>query len=94
MTLPPLPTARSGLAAAALEGQIYVTGGEVLDSSGRTFTELEVLDSVTAVWRTAAPMPAGRHGLAAVALGEQIYVLAGGPTAGLSVSATNEAFVP
>jgi N-acetylneuraminic acid mutarotase len=92
--LPPLPTARSGLAAAALGDQVFVTGGEALDGSGHTFDELEVFDMRTQTRRSAAPLPTSRHGLAAVAYDGRIYVLAGGPTAGLSVSQMNEVYTP
>ena len=92
--LPPLPTARSGLAAAALSEQVYVTGGEALDGSGHTFAELEVLDTAAGTWRTATPMPTARLGLAAVAYDDQMYELAGGPISAVSVRGANDAFVP
>jgi N-acetylneuraminic acid mutarotase len=93
-TLPPLPTTRSGLAAAVLGSAIFVTGGEALDGSGRTYAQLEIFDTDTQRWRKGTPLPTSRHGLAAVAHQGRIYILAGGPTAGLSVSDKNEVYLP
>src|SRR6266508_4177754 len=87
----PLPTARSGIAAAALGGRIYVFGGEA--SSG-TFDENDAYDRHTDTWQTLEPMPTARHGLGAAVVGDTIYVIGGGPTPGLSVSGVNEAFTP
>jgi N-acetylneuraminic acid mutarotase len=87
----PLPTARSGIAAAFLAGRIFVFGGE--GSSG-TFDENEGYDPVTDTWETFEPMPTARHGLGAAVVGDTIYVIGGGETPGLSVSGANEAFTP
>ncbi len=87
----PLPMARSGIAAAALGGRIYVFGGEA--SSG-TFDENDAYDRHTDTWQTLEPMPTARHGLGAAVVGDTIYVIGGGPTPGLSVSGVNEAFTP
>jgi N-acetylneuraminic acid mutarotase len=87
----PLPTARSGIAAASTLGRIYVFGGE---GSEGTFAENEAYDTATDTWETLDPMPTARHGLGAVAFGDTIYVIGGGETPGGSVSAHNEAFTP
>jgi N-acetylneuraminic acid mutarotase len=87
----PLPTARSGIAAAALGGRIYVFGGE--GSSG-TFDENEAYNPQTDTWETLEPLPTARHGLGAAVVGDTIYVIGGGETPGLSVSGANEAFTP
>jgi len=87
----PLPTARSGIAAALLNGRIYVFGGE---GSQGTFGENEAYDPQTNTWETLEPMPTARHGLGAAVVGDTIYVIGGGETPGLSVSAANEAFKP
>jgi hypothetical protein len=89
-----MPTARGGLAATALDGRIYVTGGEVLDASAVTFPELEIYDPTQGVWQSGPPLPTSRHGLAAVARGGEVYVLAGGRRAGLTVSGLVEVFAP
>lgn len=87
----PLPTARSGIAAASLDGRIYVFGGE---GPGGTFDENEVYDPTTDTWETAEPMPTARHGHGAAVVDGVIYVIGGGPTPGLSVTNANEAFRP
>jgi len=87
----PLPTARSGIAAAELNGRVYVFGGE---GSNGTFDENEAYDPQTDTWETLEPVPTARHGLGAAVVGDTIYVIGGGPTPGLSVSGANEAFTP
>jgi N-acetylneuraminic acid mutarotase len=69
-----MPTARGGIAAAVLEGKIYVFGGE---GQGTVFGEVEVYDPQQNSWRTCTPMPTPRHGLGAVAIGGRIYVIGG-----------------
>jgi len=92
----PLPTARSGIAAATccevlLEQRIYVFGGESPDG---TFDTVEAYDPWTDQWQTLPPMPTARHGLGAAVVDGTIYVIGGGPTPGLSVTGANEAFTP
>lgn len=87
----PLPTARSGIAAASLGGRIFIFGGEGPEG---TFDENEVYDPASDTWETLEPMPTARHGLGAAVVGDTIYVIAGGETPGLSVSGVNEAFTP
>ena len=87
----PLPTARSGIAAAEVGGRIYVFGGE---GSEGTFDENEAYDPATDTWETLEPMPTARHGLGAAVVVRTIYVIGGGETPGLSVSGANEAFTP
>ena len=85
----PMPTGRSGVAAAVLNERAYVFGGE---SPAGTFIENEEYDPAADIWVARAPMSAGRHGLAAATVGDAIFVLAGGPTPGGSQIGTNEAF--
>jgi N-acetylneuraminic acid mutarotase len=87
----PLPTARSGIAAATVDNRIYVFGGEGPEGS---FDESEVYDPANDTWSAATPMPTARHGLGAAVVDGVIYVIGGGPTPGLSVSGVNEAFRP
>ena len=87
----PLPTPRSGIAAATLDGKIFVFGGEA--PSG-TFHQVEAYDPQADSWSTYAPMPTARHGLGAVTVGERLYVVSGGPTPGASASSRNEIFTP
>jgi N-acetylneuraminic acid mutarotase len=89
-----MPTARGGLAAAALDGRLWVTGGEILDESRVTYPQLEVYDPPSDTWQSAPPTPTGRHGLAAVPVDGQLYVVGGGRLAGLDVSGLTEIYDP
>jgi N-acetylneuraminic acid mutarotase len=93
VTLAPLPTARGGTAAGAVNGRVYVAGGEAFGPS-RTFPQVEVFDPATTTWTAAPDLPTPRHGLAVVGHEGQLYVIGGGPAAGLSVDAHNEALRP
>jgi Kelch motif protein len=66
-SLAPLPTPRGGLAAANIEDQIHVIGGESIESP-RVFAEHDVLDLTTGgtAWALAPPLERGRHGRAQV----------------------------
>jgi N-acetylneuraminic acid mutarotase len=86
-----LPTARSGIAAAEVDGRIYVFGGEGGDG---TFHENEAYDPAHDTWKAMAPMPTARHGLGSAVVDGRIYVLSGGPTPGGSFSNLNEVFTP
>jgi len=90
MVRKPMPTARSGIAAAVVAGKLYVFGGE---SQVKTFSEVEAYDPETDTWLKVAELPTPRHGLGVAAVGNRIYVVAGGPKPGLSVSAVNEVLV-
>jgi N-acetylneuraminic acid mutarotase len=87
----PLPTTRSGIAAAVVGGRIFVFGGE---STSGTFRENEAYDPAKDTWAPYAPMLTARHGLAAVAVGDRIFVISGGPVPGGSDSDKNEVFSP
>ena len=94
--LEPMPSKRSGIAAAAAiapansSNSIYVFGGE---ESSKTFTNNEKYDAQTNMWTSESPMPTARHGLVAVSLDDnKIFVIGGGPQPGLSVSGANEIF--
>jgi N-acetylneuraminic acid mutarotase len=93
--LAPLPTARSGLAAAVFGNRIYVFGGEgnPATSSG-VFEQNEMYDIAAGTWRTDAPMPTPRHGIGAAVVDQRIYIPGGGIRQGFGPSAQHEAFVP
>ena len=67
----PLPTARSGVAAALYQGFVVVAGGECRNRS--TFVENEAYDPKAGRWLKLAPMPAGRHGFGAAVVGGSLY---------------------
>ncbi len=86
----PLPTTRSGVAAAVLDGWIFVFGGE---RAGGVFSENEAYDPSTDRWATMTPMLTPRHGTGAAAVGNAIWIPAGGLVNGGSrPSIINEAF--
>ena len=84
-----MPIARSGIAAAVLEEEILVFGGEA--PSG-TFDEVEAYDPQTDRWQEYASMPTARHGLGAAVVDQRVYVISGGPEPGGSFSSSNEIF--
>lgn len=89
ISLEPLPTKRSGLAAAALNDSIYVIGGE---STKKTFDSNEKYNIKAHSWDRESPVPSARHGLSVVSIDGKIYVIAGGPKPGGYGSNANEIF--
>ena len=86
-----IPNVRSGVAAAVLDGKVFVFGGEY---DRATRSDVESYDPATNQWQRWAPMPTARHGLGAAVVGRSIYVIAGGPKPGASFSSVNEGFTP
>jgi len=94
-----VPTARSGVGVAVLEGRMHVLGGEAyLNDLVGTFRTHEAYDPKTNSWQRLPPMPTPRHGLAVVEIGGKIYAVSGanvagggGPHEGVQV---NEAYDP
>jgi hypothetical protein len=87
----PMPTPRFGLAAATVDGVVYVVGG----ASSTTMYEVavEAYDPATNTWdSTLAPMPTGRALLAAVEIDGVIYAIGGLNDS--NTLATNEAYDP
>lgn len=74
--LPGLPTPRSGLSGALVDGAIHVGGGEDLLLE-RTFDEHEILDLSNLEWRSGTPLTSPRHGLASAGIDGTWYVLGG-----------------
>ncbi len=66
-----MPSARSEVAVAALEGRVYVVGGF---GGGRA---LEIYDPAADRWSRGAPMPRAVHHPAAVAVAGKLYVVGG-----------------
>lgn len=91
----PMLTARSGAAAASVNGTVYVVGGENNNyptEGQRTYNTNEKYDPVLDKWTTEPPMSVPRHGLSAVAVNSTIYVIGGGEEPGTSTSDANETF--
>jgi Kelch motif len=82
-----LPTARSGITAAVVEGKIYVFGGE---GAAGTFNENEAYDPVRDIWQRLTPIPTARHGLGSAVVQGRIYMISGGPSPGGSFQDVNE----
>src|SRR5262245_22471739 len=71
---PPMPTARSELTGAAVDGRIYAVGG--IAQLGIT-PALQVFDPAASEWSRLASAPQGRHHAAMAALGGRL-ILTGG----------------
>ncbi len=87
----PMPTPRSGGAAAVIDGKIYVAGGR--PPHGRDFA---VYDPRANAWRTLPDLPTQRNHLAAGAIGGKVYVAGGRFGAGFDSEKTDavEVFDP
>jgi hypothetical protein len=89
----PLPTPRSGVSCACLDGRIMVFGGE---APGLVFETNEGYDPSTDRWETFAPMIVPRHGLhgaTAAVVDGVVHVPGGAPITGGSVQgAYHDAF--
>ncbi len=90
------PRGAGGLAAAVLNGEIYVFGGEWFGSTGGgVYAQVWTYDRQGDAWREAGRMPTPRHGLGAVTLDNQIWTIAGAAQAGgNATSAAVEVFAP
>ena len=69
----PMPTKRSGGAAAVLDGKIYVAGGRTRE----TGADFAVYDAKTDKWEALPPVPTQRNHLGVVAAAGRIWVVGG-----------------
>jgi N-acetylneuraminic acid mutarotase len=86
----PMPTKRTEVAAAALNGKIYVVGGFEKPSFGNVMNfaitpSVEVYDPATDQWTAKSPMPTGLHHVGIGVVGGRLYVIGGYSKSGLSV---------
>jgi N-acetylneuraminic acid mutarotase len=72
----PLPTARSEIAGAALDGKIYIVGG--FNQRGSSSNSVEIYDMMTDKWTAADPLPRPLDHTAAASYGGKLYVVGGG----------------
>lgn len=76
-----LPTWRRGMAAAAVNGKIYLTGGfdhhKNLGGGAPALSTVDVYDTRTNTWRKAASMPTARISAKAAVFSTDIYVFGG-----------------
>jgi N-acetylneuraminic acid mutarotase len=68
-----MPTPRRAPAAVALDGKVYVIGGQ----NGKYYNVVERYDPATDIWETKAPMPTERAWLVAEAVNGRIYAIGG-----------------
>lgn len=92
-TKAPMPLAQGGLAAATVDGKLYVFGGEQFQPKKKVFENAWVYDPKSDRWSALPPMPHPRHGLAAAAVGSEIFVFGGANIPGAGAVDTNEALV-
>lgn len=95
-TRAPMPTARSGVGAATIDGKIYVIGGEGwTDELGGVFRTNEAFDPTSNSWAEEAGMPTARHGFAKGVLDGKLYAVSGVNLLSMfSVLAVNEVYTP
>ncbi|MCW5600118.1 kelch repeat-containing protein [Nitrosomonas sp.] len=89
-TAAPAPTQRTEVAAAALEGKIYVVGGFSKPSLQNALkfaisSDMEVYDPTTNTWSIDTPLPEGRHHTGIASLNGFLYVIGGFTKAFLSI---------
>ena len=69
-----MPTTRYVLAVAASDTRLFALGG---DGDDRVLDTLEIYESATDSWSTAAPMPTGRNALATAIVGNTLFAFGG-----------------
>lgn len=89
-TAAPMPTKRTEVAAAAVDGKIYVVGGFEKPSFGNMMNfaitpSVEMYDPVTDRWTSKAPVPVGLHHVGIGVVDRRLYVIGGYTKSGLSV---------
>lgn len=78
-----MPTPRSGVGTAVLNGRMHVLGGEAyLNDLVGTYRTHEAFDPKTNSWQRLPPMPTPRHGLAVAEIGGKMYAVSGSNVAG------------
>ena len=85
-----MPTKRTEVAAAALDGKIYVVGGFEKPGLGNVLNfavtpSVEMYDPATDRWTSKAPLPVGLHHVGIGVVGGRLYVIGGYTKSGLSV---------
>ncbi|KAM6530134.1 hypothetical protein FALCPG4_008256 [Fusarium falciforme] len=70
-----MPTARGGIAGAAVGAKLYTFGGETNQHAATgVFDDVEVFDVETQKWEELAPMQVTRLGKSAAVVGNRIYI--------------------
>lgn len=86
----PAPTKRTEVAAATLDGRIYVVGGFEKPTLGNVMNfaitaSVEVYDPITDRWASKASLPLGLHHVGIGVLGGRLYVIGGYAKSGFTV---------
>jgi len=92
-TKTPMPTTRSQMGGAVINGKLYVVGGTTSGGAAGAVTTLEVYDPGTNAWTTKAPMPTARYALGAGQLNGILYAISGNAAGEVTVN-TVEAYNP
>jgi N-acetylneuraminic acid mutarotase len=93
-TMRPMPTARQGLGAAAVNGKIYAIGGGSDLVSSVVYGTNEMYNPAANSWIAKQPMPTPRFGFGIAACGNKIYVMGGYRESGGFPASSNEAYDP
>ncbi len=85
-----MPTKRTEVAAAAMDGKIYAVGGFEKPSLGNVMSlaitpSVEVYDPATDRWTSKVPLPVGLHHVGIGVVNGRLYVIGGYAKSGLSV---------
>jgi N-acetylneuraminic acid mutarotase len=76
--LPNIPTQRNHLGVVSIGSKVYVAGGRFGGGVGSEMTDiLEIFDTVTGAWSTAAPLLEPRAGVTAVEANGCLYMIGG-----------------
>ncbi len=86
----PMPKAAGGIAATALDGKLYVFGGEQWTPTKEVFANGWVYDPSADAWESLPDMKTPRHGAAAGAIAGRIFVFGGATETGAGDVAVNE----
>lgn len=89
-TAAPMPTKRTEVAVAVLDGKIYVVGGFEKPSLGNVMNfaitpSVEVYDPAIDRWASKAPLPVGLHHVGIGAVDRRLYVIGGYTKSGFTV---------
>jgi len=94
--LRPLPQPSGGLNGAALNGTLYVFGGEYFSEGGGVYDHTWAYAPRADDWTELSPMPTPRHGLAGVAIDERVFAIGGNTAAGIGAATSSlvEVLIP
>jgi N-acetylneuraminic acid mutarotase len=89
---PPVQIGRGGFAAAVVDDQIIIGGGEILAAPLRTEQTVEIYTAGGDRWNFGPNLPVSVHGTAAAAIGGRFYLVSGSTIAGSDAGQTGRLF--